>query len=193
MTFGDLVTIAPFAAAVILAAAIIVADIVAPGKSGPVLVVGLVGLAIVAALTVITGATPATAFGGAYKVDDLTTFLDIVFVGIVTLTLLFGPDYLAPRGLPLAEFAAVLVFAMTGAMLISASADLLVLFIGLELMVLPGLPPGRLSQERRLLDRGCDQVLPPRIVQLGDLPLRPVLRLGTDRHDPDRRRRRASW
>ena len=138
MTFGDLVTIAPFAAAVILAAAIIVADIVAPGKSGPVLVVGLVGLAIVAALTVITGATPATAFGGAYKVDDLTTFLDIVFVGIVTLTLLFGPDYLAPRGLPLAEFAAVLVFAMTGAMLISASADLLVLFIGLELMVLPG-------------------------------------------------------
>ncbi len=38
----------------------------------------------------------------------------------------------------MAEFAAVLVFAMTGAMLISASADLLVLFLGLELMVLPG-------------------------------------------------------
>ena len=32
----------------------------------------------------------------------------------------------------------MLVFAMTGAMLISASADLLVLFLGLELMVLPG-------------------------------------------------------
>src|SRR2546421_190704 len=36
------------------------------------------------------------------------------------------------------DIAAVLVFAMTGAMLISASADLLVLFLGLELMVLPG-------------------------------------------------------
>src|SRR5262249_47430887 len=43
-----------------------------------------------------------------------------------------------PRGLPLAEFATVLVFAMTGAMLISASMDLLLLFLGLELMVLPG-------------------------------------------------------
>ena len=51
---------------------------------------------------------------------------------------MFGPDYLVPRGLPVAEFAAILVFAMTGAMLISASADLLLLFLGLELMVLPG-------------------------------------------------------
>ena len=56
----------------------------------------------------------------------------------MALTILFGPDYLEPRGLPVAEFAIVLLFAMTGAMLIAASADLLVLFLGLELMVLPG-------------------------------------------------------
>src|SRR6185436_18968816 len=43
-----------------------------------------------------------------------------------------------PRNLPTAEFATVLVFALTGAMLIAASADLLILFIALELMVLPG-------------------------------------------------------
>ena len=53
-------------------------------------------------------------------------------------TIVFGPDYLETRGLPLAEFAIVLLFAMTGAMLIAGSADLLVLFIALELMVLPG-------------------------------------------------------
>ena len=85
-----------------------------------------------------TGATPATAFAGAYKVDALTTFLDGLFVAIVALSIVFGPDYLQPRGLPLAEFAAVLVFALTGTMLIAGSADLLVLFLGLELMVLPG-------------------------------------------------------
>ena len=51
---------------------------------------------------------------------------------------MFGPDYLVPRNLPVAEFAAILVFAMTGAMLIAASGDLLMLFLGLELMVLPG-------------------------------------------------------
>jgi len=138
MTFQDLVTIAPFAVAVLVAVAVIVADAAAPGRNGPVLVVSIGGLAIVGVLTLLTGTTPGTAFGGSYRVDDLTTFLDIVFVGIVVLTILFGPDYLAPRGLPLAEFAAVLIFAMTGAMLLAASADLLVLFIGLELMVLPG-------------------------------------------------------
>ncbi len=138
MTFQDLVTIAPFVAAVLVAVGVIAVDIVAPGRRGPILVVALGGLAIVALLTMVTGATTATAFGGAYRVDPLTTFLDIIFIGIVALSLLFAPDYLESRRLPLAEFAAVLVFALTGAMLLAASADLLVLFIGLELMVLPG-------------------------------------------------------
>ena len=78
-------------------------------------------------------AARATAFGGAYVVDGLTTFLDLLFVSIVAFTIVFAPDYLEARGLPLAEFAVVLVFAMTGAMLIAGSADLLVLFLALEL------------------------------------------------------------
>jgi NADH-quinone oxidoreductase subunit N len=73
-----------------------------------------------------------------YKVDNLTTFLDTIFVAIAAITCLFAPDYLEPRGLPIAEFAAILVFALGGAMLVSASADLIVLFVGLELMVIPG-------------------------------------------------------
>src|SRR5688500_18673032 len=54
------------------------------------------------------------------------------------MTILFAPDYLQPRGLPVAEFATVLIFAMSGAMLLAGSSDLLLLFLGLELMVLPG-------------------------------------------------------
>ncbi len=138
MTFQDLVTIAPFVVAVLLAGVIVAVDAVRPGRNDAIVAVSVVGLVIVFVLVLVTGQTAATAFGGSYKVDDLTTFLDALFVAIVLVSLLVAPDYLAPRGLPVAEFAAVLVFAMTGAMLISASADLLVLFIGLELMVLPG-------------------------------------------------------
>ena len=138
MTFSDLVTIAPLVGAVAVTALVLFVDLAWPGRRGPVLVSSLAGLAIVGLLTLVTGGTPATAFGGTYKVDDLTTFLDVLFIGIVAFTIAFGPDYLKPRGLPVAEFAIVLLFAMTGAMLIAASADLLVLFIGLELMVLPG-------------------------------------------------------
>lgn len=138
MSWQDAVTIVPFIVAVLTAAAILVVDIVRPGSRGPVLATAFAGLAIVAAATLWIGTSPGTAFGGAYTVDALTTFLDLLFVAIVGLTIAFAPDYLAPRGLPIAEFSIVLVFAMCGAMLISASTDLLLLFLGLELMVLPG-------------------------------------------------------
>src|SRR5919106_1638161 len=64
--------------------------------------------------------------------------LGLLLMSIALLTILSGPDYLRPRGLPAAEFAATLLFAITGAMLIAGARDLLILFLGLELLVLPG-------------------------------------------------------
>jgi len=138
VTLSDAATIAPFIAAILVAVAILFVDFIAPGRKAPALAAAFVGLALVAALTALTGQTEATAFNGGYVVDPLTTFLDLLFIAIAALTTAFAPDYLEERGLPVAEFAAVLVFAMSGAMLIAGSADLLVLFLGLELMVLPG-------------------------------------------------------
>src|SRR3954466_7562739 len=134
-TLGPL---APLIAAVLTAAAILIVDIIVPGRKTPALAAAFAGLAITGLLTVVVGRSPASIFDGAYTVDALTTFLDVLFVSIVALTIAFAPDYLEERSLPIPEFAAVLVFAMTGAMLISAATDLLVLFLGLELMVLPG-------------------------------------------------------
>ena len=137
---ADLAVIAPFIAAILVAAAVLVTDFIFPGRRGPALAVAFLGLAIVALLTALVGQEPLpkVAFHDAYIVDALTTFLDILFVVIVAMTIAFAPDYLEERDLPVAEFAAVLIFAMSGAMLIAGSADLLVLFLGLELMVLPG-------------------------------------------------------
>ena len=93
-------------------------------------------------------------------------------MSIALLTILFAPDYLRPRGLPMAEFAAVLVFAITGAMLIAGARDLLLLFLGLELMVLPGYLLAGYAKRDGLVDRGRDQVLPARLVLERDLPVR---------------------
>jgi NADH-quinone oxidoreductase subunit N len=136
---ADLNVIAPLLAAVATALAILLVDLALPNRSSAVVLVSLVGLAVTAAVTLVVGSGAATtAFGGAYRLDALTTFLDLLFLSIVAMTIVFAPDYLTPRNLPLAEFAIVLVFAMCGAMVIAASADLLLLFLGLELMVLPG-------------------------------------------------------
>ncbi len=135
---GDLYTIAPLALAVLVAAAVLVVDIVVPGRSAPALAVALGGLTLVAIAAIAVGQAPATAFDGSYTVDALTTFLDVLFVAVVAMTILFAPDYLEPRDLPIAEFSAVIIFALAGIMLISAATDLVLLFLGLELMVLPG-------------------------------------------------------
>jgi NADH-quinone oxidoreductase subunit N len=139
MSWSDLGTLAPVVAAVLSAAAVLIVDFAWPGRRPPAIATALIGLAVVALVAIsLAGHSRETAFGGAYVLDNLTTFLDLLFVAIAALTILFANDYLEPRGLPIAEFCAVLVFAVTGAMLISGSADLLLLFVALELMVLPG-------------------------------------------------------
>jgi NADH-quinone oxidoreductase subunit N len=146
----DVLALAPLIAAILLAGVILVVDFILPGRRTPALITAFVGLGIVALLTAVTPGALVDAgliadageryraFDGAYAVDPLTTFLDLLFVAIVALTIAFAPDYLEERDLPVAEFASVLVFAMAGAMVLAASTDLLVLFLGLELMVLPG-------------------------------------------------------
>ena len=138
MSWSDVGTISPVVIAVLVAAAILVVDMAVPGRRTPILVTALGGLGIVAVAILIQAGHGGSAFDGAYSLDNLTVFLDMLFVAIAALTIMFAVDYLEPRGLPLAEFAAVLVFAITGAMLVAGSTDLLLLFVALELMVLPG-------------------------------------------------------
>lgn len=138
MLWTDVVTLAPVIATVGVAGAVLLVDLAAPGRARLALGVALGGLGLVALLVLATGTSRASAFDGSYTVDGLTTFLHLLFVAIAALTIVFAPDYLEPRDLPVAEFAAVLVFALSGAMLIAGSTDLLVLFLALELMVLPG-------------------------------------------------------
>ena len=94
MSWQDFVTISPLVAAILTAAAILVVDLIRPGRPArrgrrP----RCIGLAITAVADARRrrGPTPATAFGGAYTVDALTTFLDILFIAIVALTIVFAP------------------------------------------------------------------------------------------------------
>jgi NADH-quinone oxidoreductase subunit N len=138
MSWSDLGTIAPVVATILVAAAILIVDLIWPGRRDFVLFTAFTGLGCAAVVVLIQAGLPSTAFGGAYSSDNLSVFLDMLFVAIAALTILFAVDYLEPRDLPVAEFAAVLVFAVAGAMLIASSTDLLLLFLALELMVLPG-------------------------------------------------------
>ena len=102
MTGHDLAIIAPLVTAIGVAIAVLLLDLILPNRQDAAVAVALGGLAIVAAATLLANGNPGDAFDGAYRVDPLTTFLDLLFVSIVALTIVFAPDYLEPRGLPVA-------------------------------------------------------------------------------------------
>jgi len=144
MTAADLAALTPLLVLVATAIAVLVVDLAWPGRdrlAATLTVLGLLAAGWAAWSLAASAPGPeakAYAFGGSYVVDTATTFMDVLFVGVGLITILVAGDYLAPRRLPMAEFAITLLFALSGAFLIAGSADLLVLFLGLELLVLPG-------------------------------------------------------
>jgi NADH-quinone oxidoreductase subunit N len=101
----------------------------------PLTVVGL--LATAAAIGVVWTSPPSDALAGIYAVDELSLVLKMAAVGIALLAALFAPGYLVVRKLPLGEFNAILLFSTLGIFVLASSADLITLFLGLELMVMP--------------------------------------------------------
>ena len=78
-----------------------------------------------------------TVFNGFYVVDDLSVFFKAATVVIGIFAVLFVPSYLRQRNLPLGEHNVILMFALLGMFVLASSADLITLFIGLELMTMP--------------------------------------------------------
>jgi NADH-quinone oxidoreductase subunit N len=139
--------LAPVVLTALLALIIVIVDLAWPQRPNAITAVGAVGVLAIMALTVVIGplangigvlSGSNELFGGVYVRDSLTCFLDLLLLSIALLTILFGPDYLRPRGLPTAEYTATLLFAITGGMLIGGARDLVLLFLALELLVLPG-------------------------------------------------------
>ncbi|MDP9467828.1 MAG: NADH-quinone oxidoreductase subunit N [Chloroflexota bacterium] len=97
----------------------------------------VIGLGVVGVTLYQTWGLNQTIFAGFYRVDDLSVFFKAASVVIGILASLFAPGYLAQRRLPLGEFNVILLFSLTGMFVLASASDLITLFIGLELMVMP--------------------------------------------------------
>jgi NADH-quinone oxidoreductase subunit N len=78
----------------------------------------------------------ATAFAGTIAPDRYSLFFHLLFGGNLTLAALFSVKRLDADGVRPAEYYALLLLASTGMMLAASAADLLILYLGLELMTL---------------------------------------------------------
>ncbi len=95
------------------------------------------GLLLAGAACIAVWGTNRSAFAGFYRVDDLSIFLKGATMLIGILSALFAPAYLRQRRLPLGEFNAILLFSLLGICVLASGGDLITLFLGLELMVMP--------------------------------------------------------
>jgi NADH-quinone oxidoreductase subunit N len=87
--------------------------------------------------TVIFWDPDAEAFGGTLALDGIAVFANVVCGVTAALTLLMARSYLAVIGVRAKEFYPLILFTLGGMMIMGASRDLVVLFLGIELMSFP--------------------------------------------------------
>ncbi len=76
---------------------------------------------------------PGTAYGGLVQTDAFSAFFHIVICGIVLVTLLVSLDTMQGAADNQGEFFALVVFGATGMLFMTTAAELLLVFIGLEI------------------------------------------------------------
>lgn len=79
----------------------------------------------------------ASAYVGLIVVDGFTVFLNVTLLAIAAITILISLNYLPRMGIERGEFHVLLLFTLSGMMLMAAAADLIVVFLALELLSIP--------------------------------------------------------
>ncbi len=126
--------IAPQLAVIITALVVMLLDLFINDKR-ILAYVGLVGLAVAAAFTFgMLGLSPAPAFQDMAVSDGYTLVLNLIFVVTAALSILIALNYLSDKGMQRGEYYILLLFATSGMMLMGAATDLIIVFMGLEIM-----------------------------------------------------------
>lgn len=118
---------------------ILVADLFLPDRNWtPLAIVGLVAALILAMQRWDNPLMQAeSALLGAVRYDNLTVFLHVLMLASASLSMLTAESWSTLVGKRRAEFPVLVLFAVTGMMLLVASGDLITLFLSLELMSFP--------------------------------------------------------
>ena len=95
-------------------------------------IVGLVGAAVAAPLL---WNRSATSFG-VIVADNFGLFVTLVLVAVGILTILFSAQVVERDGIPAGEYYSLVLFAVTGMIMMATANDLLVIFVALEILSL---------------------------------------------------------
>jgi len=136
---NDFQTILPLTILTVWACALLLVDLFIPkDRKWLTATLAAFGLAITLGFTLAQiGSPAATGFSGMVARDGFSTFLSALLLvsGLLGVALAFG--YVKRMGIERGEYYTLLLFSVTGMMLMAQAADLIIVFLALELLSIP--------------------------------------------------------
>jgi NADH-quinone oxidoreductase subunit N len=130
----NVIALAPELAVIITAALVMFFDMLIDDKR-LLGYLSLLGLAVAAGITfVLFGAAPAPALQNVLIGDGYALVFNLVFITTAALSVLIAISYLNRNDLQRGEYYALLLFSTSGMMFMAAATDLIIIFLGLEIM-----------------------------------------------------------
>lgn len=135
---NDLLAILPFLILVAWAILLIVADLFIPReRKGIMALLTGVGLLVALGFAVARVGGQTVAFNGMIIYDGFAVFLTVLFLGSGLAAVALSYDYFQRLEIDRNEFYILLLFSISGMMLMSMAADLILVFMALELLSIP--------------------------------------------------------
>ncbi len=142
MQLSDLLTnirvVLPFTALVAWSCILLLVDLFIPkGHKGWTAILAAVGILVTIGLFLAQGAQATSGFNNMVIYDGFSTFLNVLILasGLVGIALAY--DYIKRLGIERGEYYSLLLFSISGMMLMAQANDLIVVFLALELLSIP--------------------------------------------------------
>jgi NADH-quinone oxidoreductase subunit N len=138
MTSTDLFAILPLGFLLIWGLALLLVDLFIPAdRKGLTAILAAAGLAISLGITLSQTGQTLSGFNGMLIVDGFAIFLNVLFLACAMVGIALAYDYNRRMGLERGEYYVLLILTTTGMMLMAQAADLIVVFLALELLSIP--------------------------------------------------------
>ncbi len=132
--------IAPFTTVVVFAMGILLYETFFPDNERGVELpfwFSVLGLSIAGVLSLVAWSEGPAAYRGTFSTDGVAVFTNMVCILAAGLSLMMGVHYMGLIGVTAREFHPLVLFTVGGMMIMGGARDLIVLFLGIEVMSLP--------------------------------------------------------
>jgi NADH-quinone oxidoreductase subunit N len=138
MTSTDLFSILPLVVLVSWACLLLLVDLFIPkDHKGWTALLAAIGLVASLGVAIAQGGQQNLAFSGMVSQDGFSTFLTVLFLASGLVGIAVAYDYLKRMGLERGEYYVLLLFSISGMILMSQATNLIVVFLALELLSIP--------------------------------------------------------